>query len=85
VPVGTRAVGEEEVKGGWVARWWTRLAGFHWQAGYGIFSVSPGHKEAVIQYIAGQREHHRAVSFQDEYRRLLEKYAIQYDERYVWD
>jgi putative transposase len=58
---------------------------FHWQAGYGIFSVSPGHKATVIQYIAKQQEHHRQFSFQDEYRRLLEKYAIPHDERYVWD
>ena len=47
--------------------------------------MSPSHKEAVIQYIAVQQEHHRTVSFQDEYRRLLEKYGIQYDERYLWD
>ena len=59
--------------------------GFHWQSGYGIFSVSPGHKAVVTQYIANQQEHHRQVSFQDEYRRLLEKYSIPYDERYVWD
>jgi putative transposase len=58
---------------------------FHWQSGYGIFSVSPGHKAAVIQYIANQQGHHRRVSFQEEYRQLLEKYAIPYDERYVWD
>ena len=58
---------------------------FCWQAGYGAFSVSPGHKAAVTHYIASQQEHHRKVTFQDEYRRLLEKYSIPYDERYVWD
>jgi putative transposase len=58
---------------------------FHWQAGYGAFSVSPGHKEAVVRYIAGQQEHHRTVTFQDEYRRLLAKYGLEHDERYVWD
>ena len=78
----------KEIKTGstkWIQEQDTRLAEFHWQAGYGIFSVSPGHKDAVIRYIAGQQEHHRTVSFRDEYRRLLEKYGIQYDERYVWD
>lgn len=77
-----------EIKTGatkWIQEKDSRLPDFHWQAGYGMFSVSPGHKDAVIAYIAGQRGHHRVVSFQDEYRKLLEKYAVQYDERYVWD
>jgi putative transposase len=78
----------KEIKSGatkWIHEKFPRLGGFHWQAGYGVFSISPSHKPAVIRYIADQQEHHRNVSFQDEYRRLLEKYAIQYDERYVWD
>jgi hypothetical protein len=36
-------------------------------------------------YIAGQEEHHRKISFQEEFRRLLERYEIAFDERYVWD
>ena len=77
-----------EIKTGsseWIQDQDDRLKGFHWQAGYGIFSVSHSQKVAVIQYIAVQQKHHRQVSFQDEYRRLLEKHAIEYDERYVWD
>jgi REP element-mobilizing transposase RayT len=77
-----------EIKAGsskWIHEKDRRLSQFHWQAGYGIFSVSPGHKAAVIRYIADQQEHHEKVSFQDEYRRLLAKYAIPYDERYLWD
>jgi hypothetical protein len=61
------------------------LADFHWQDGYGAFSISPGHVEAVVAYIAHQEEHHRRVSFQEEFRRLLQKYGVEYDERYVWD
>ena len=61
------------------------LADFHWQAGYGAFSISPSHLPAVTNYIRNQEEHHRRVGFQDEYRRLLTKYEIEYDERYVWD
>ncbi|MBI3410755.1 MAG: IS200/IS605 family transposase [Planctomycetes bacterium] len=61
------------------------LDDFHWQNGYGAFSVSPAHVEAVRQYIANQEEHHRATSFQDEFRRLLKKYGLEWDERYVWD
>ena len=78
----------KEIKTGatkWIRQKDPSLEGFHWQAGYGIFSVSPGHREAVMHYIAGQQEHHRKVSFQDEYRRLLVKYGIEYDERYIWD
>jgi putative transposase len=58
---------------------------FCWQSGYGVFSISAGHKEYVCGYISSQREHHRQTSFQDEYRSLLATYGITYDERYVWD
>jgi REP element-mobilizing transposase RayT len=58
---------------------------FHWQQGYGAFSISPGHVEKLLEYIANQEEHHRRETFQDEFRRLLRKYKIEYDERYVWD
>jgi len=61
------------------------LSGFHWQHGYGAFSISPSHRPALEQYIASQREHHRKTTFQEEYRRLLKKYGVSYDERYVWD
>jgi REP element-mobilizing transposase RayT len=58
---------------------------FHWQAGYGAFSVSQSSVERVRRYITNQREHHRRRTFQDECRALLKKYDIEYDERYVWD
>ena len=61
------------------------LAEFHWQDGYGLFGVSPSHFEAVRQYILGQEEHHRKETFQDEFRRLLKKYAVEFDVRYLWD
>lgn len=61
------------------------LRDFAWQNGYGIFSVGFSQVEQVRRYIAGQPEHHRKVSFQDELRSLLKRYQMQYDERYVWD
>ena len=61
------------------------LASFCWQAGYGAFSVSPAHVPALEEYIRRQEEHHQSVSFQDEFRRLLRKYGVAYDARYVWD
>jgi putative transposase len=78
----------QEIKTGsskWLKTRGPRYAAFHWQSGYGIFSVSPSHRAALETYIANQAEHHRVVTFQDEYRELLGKYGIKYDERYVWD
>jgi hypothetical protein len=62
-----------------------RFASFHWQAGYGAFSVSQSVVEDVRDYIRKQREHHRPRTFQEEDRALLLKYAVEFDERYVWD
>jgi REP element-mobilizing transposase RayT len=61
------------------------VAGFHWQAGYGAFSVSQSNVEAVRAYIRRQPEHHQKQSFQDELRAWLRRYEIEWDERYVWD
>jgi REP element-mobilizing transposase RayT len=69
----------------WVKTQEPRLAEFHWQLGYGAFSISPSHVEGLKRYIARQEEHHRQESFQDEFRRLCRKYGLEIDERYVWD
>ena len=61
------------------------LASFAWQRGYGAFSVGPSDLNALLHYIDTQEEHHRARTFQDEYRAFLTKYGIEYDEQYVWD
>lgn len=69
----------------WIKTENPRLSDFYWQAGYGAFSISPSHVEALKKYVANQEEHHRRVSYQDEFRRLCKKYGIQLDERYAWD
>lgn len=69
----------------WVKTQEPNLSAFHWQAGYGAFSVSPSHVDALVRYIDNQEEHHRQESFQDEFRRLCKKYGVEIDERYVWD
>ena len=69
----------------WVKPKAADLSDFYWQNGYGAFSVSPGHVADLKEYIANQEEHHKTETFQDEYRRLLRKYGIEWDERYVWD
>jgi len=58
---------------------------FHWQDGYGVFSVSPSHFQAVRKYILDQEERHKKETFRDEYLRLLKKSGATYDERYLWD
>jgi putative transposase len=62
-----------------------RVNRFAWQAGYGAFSVDPTSLERVRTYIESQEEHHRKVSFQDEFRRLLAEHGMEWDERYIWD
>ena len=61
------------------------LRDFHWQDGYGLFSVSPSHFEAVKKYVLNQEEHHKTETFQEELLRILNKYHVAYDERYLWD
>ena len=68
----------------WIHEEFTRLRGFAWQDGYCAFTVIKRDVPEVIQYIRNQREHHRKKSFQEEYRELLEKHGVEYDERYLW-
>ena len=69
----------------WVKQRDRAMDDFCWQNGYGVFSVGYSQLEAVREYILNQEEHHRTHSFQDEFRSLLRRYEIAYDERYVWD
>jgi putative transposase len=69
----------------WIKTKGRMLSKFAWQNGYGAFSVGQTEVERVKGYIAGQEEHHRKKTFQDEYRAFLKEYEIEYDDRYVWD
>lgn len=60
-------------------------ADFSWPNGYGMFSIGFSQVEQVRSYIRAQETHHARVSFQDEFRLFLRRYAMEYDERYVWD
>ena len=78
----------KEVKRGsslWIKTKSSGLNDFGWQNGYGAFSIGFSQIAAVKQYIAGQEAHHRTMSFQEEFRSLLQRYEIEFDERYVWD
>jgi putative transposase len=69
----------------WIKTIDERLVNFYWQDGYGAFSVNPTEVDVVKTYIQNQHEHHRQVTFQDEYRAFLKKYQVEYDERYIWE
>jgi len=78
----------KEVKRGsslWLKTKGSALQDFAWQNGYGMFSIGFSQVGTVRDYIAGQEEHHRKVSFQDEFREFLKRYEVAFDERYVWD
>ena len=69
----------------WIKTRAPEFAGFAWQSGYGVFSIGHSQIEEVRRYIASQQEHHRKLAFQDEFRRLLQRYELSFDEAYVWD
>jgi putative transposase len=69
----------------WIKACDFRYRGFFWQRGYGAFSVSPSQLQIVLEYLNQQQEHHQTRTFQEEYRDLLRKHDVAFDERYVWD
>ena len=78
----------EEVKtesSKWIKRKGIEFRNFHWQSGYGAFSIGQSQVSTVKRCIGRQKQHHRRVTFQDEYRKFLKAYEVEYDERYVWD
>jgi putative transposase len=76
------------IKGGsskWVHATFPEHAVFRWQIKYGAFSVSVSQLDRTIHYIKGQEEHHRKMTFQEEFLALLKRHRIAYDERYLWE
>jgi REP element-mobilizing transposase RayT len=77
-----------EVKRGsskWIKTQGRAFRKFHWQSGYGGFSIGKSAVERTKSYIARQAKHHRNKTFQEEFRKFLHRYEVEYDERYVWD
>lgn len=68
----------------WMNRTFPDVGHFAWQGGYGWFSLGAKDLDSAVAYLRKQKEHHRVVTFQEEYRKFLEQYGIDYDERYVW-
>jgi len=69
----------------WIKKQGTEFRNFYWQKGYGAFSIGQSQVPIVTRYIKNQKEHHKKRVFEDEFRALLKKYEIEYDERYLWD
>lgn len=69
----------------WIHETFPDQTKFAWQAGYGAFSVSRSNVDNVTQYIANQEEHHRRLSFQDEFVEFLKRHEIEFDPRYIWE
>jgi len=57
---------------------------FGWQEEYGAFSVSMSQLDKIAQYIKGHPEHHRKMTFQEEFLTLLKKHRVAFDEKYLW-
>jgi len=69
----------------WIKTLDPRYRCFFWQRGYGAFSVSPSQLDGVLAYIETQQEHHRTRTFQEEYRELLRRHGVDFDECHVWN
>lgn len=69
----------------WIKTQGSQYSDFAWQGGYGDFGVSASDVDTVRAYIGNQRAHHRRITYQDEYRAILNKHNMTFDERYVWD
>ena len=65
----------------WIKSEFKNQGAFHWQNGYGAFSVSPSHVPALKEYIRNQEEHHRKVSFEEEFAALCKAYGMTFDPR----
>jgi REP element-mobilizing transposase RayT len=70
---------------GWVHREFPAKWNFTWQTGFAGFSVSRSQKQSVLDYIAKLEEHHRKISFKEEFIAFLKKHEIEYEEKYLWE
>lgn len=68
----------------WIHETFPDKSTFGWQDGFGAFSVSHSNMEDVERYIAAQDEHHRQLSFQDEFVAFLQRHRVEHDQRHIW-
>ena len=58
---------------------------FGWQEGFGAFSYSHSQIDSVVRYVMNQEEHHRKKTFREEYEAMLKEFAIEHDDRYLFE
>jgi len=68
----------------WIKTKGNKFQKFHWQDGYGAFSIAESQVDAVTEYIHGQKERHKTISFEDELVALAKRYGVDFDPRYLW-
>ena len=68
----------------WIKTQGEAYQNFHWQEGYGAFSVGYREVENLVRYIENQKKHHGITTFQEEFRNFLKAYGLPCEERYVW-
>ena len=76
----------QDIKGsssGWINQKGFTNSKFNWQEGYGAFSYSHSQIDRVVKYIMNQEQHHKKKTFKEEYLKLLNKFTIEFDERYI--
>lgn len=69
----------------WIKTKGREFRSFHWQDGYGAFSIGTPMIAGLKKYLANQKEHHRKRGFKEELIEFLKEYGIEYDERYLWN
>jgi len=77
----------QDVKGSssiWINKKKLIVGKFEWQSGFGAFSYSSSQIDSVIKYIQNQEQHHKSITFIDEYLDILKEFAIPFDERYIF-
>jgi REP element-mobilizing transposase RayT len=75
----------KSLSSGWIHQTFPGNEAFAWQAGYGAFSVSQSNADEVIAYIERQTEHHRTVTFQEEFVAFLKRHNVPYDPAHIWE
>lgn len=68
----------------WIKTKGEQYRNFSWQDGYAAFSIGQSNVERLKEYIANQKEHHRKKSFQEELKKVLNLYGVEYDENLLW-
>ena len=70
---------------GWIHKMFAHAGDFAWQSGYGVFSVSTSKIQEVQRYISRQEEHHKTITFEEEFVKLLQRHGVSFDPNKTWD